>query len=466
MHRKFVDLFACGGGATVGATCAGHEPVLAVDWDIDALAIHKANHKDCAHLCIELGTPESAEIVTTHSAFPKSSEVWHLHVSPPCNNLCSINQATHGGSDADRTDMDKEGMRLVDWSIEFVLDANPTTWSFENVTNPVLLARLTEFRNKYPEFVDFGVFKLSEYGLPAERTRILAGTPSLINRFRTLEHRRCTPQMVFQHHKLPMPSNYIAGSGRENSRPVTTASFTVTGAELAFTDKRTATVRTMTMQELGVMQSFPLQYDWQLDRTCQFRMPSYTAKNILTPRRKAGQTIGNALPPLIAALLLGATYDEAEAAGLLTPAANRPTQTGDDDEVLLARPPGGGLYVSINGRGAVKTLTMDAAKQGTSKCVHHIGGSSQSCTLTRERIASIKKRHGSASGKRCKYHEKGWRTNYVVATATSMAQRSVLAHALAVETMAIDPGVDASTDDDDESLVDRRKRLKAAKVTA
>ena len=441
---KFVDLFACGGGATMGAKCVkfaknilkgprSYMPVLAVDYDTDALAVHAANHPTCAHLCVELGTPHSAELVKKHHAFPKMGEPWHLHMSPPCNKLCQMNKAAHGESTEGREAMDEEGMRLVNWSLGFLLETEPTTWSFENVKNSKLLEELAKLREAHPELIDFGVFKFSEYGLPSERERVLAGTPALIQRFRALPRRICTLEMAFKHEAWDLPSKFVSGSGRTNNREVVAASPTVTNYGLTFTNRRNEKIRTMEPHELGRMQSFPASYDWQLGHKPTFHVPSHKA--MLSSRGKAIATIGNAFPPLVAALLLGATYDGAERAGLLTPAANRVTSacTGkgdagnteeDADTELLARPPGGGLYVTVDGRGRVKCLTSDMAERNTSLCVHHVGGGAQSCTLTAERIASVKRLHAQSFGaggkKRCAHHVKKWRKTCVAATAESM----------------------------------------------
>ena len=121
-------------------------------------AVHEANHTGCAHLVLELGTAKSVAKSMNHPAFPQKGTTWHLHMSPPCNKLCGINQATHGGDAEGREQMDDEGMRLVCWSLDFLLKAKPTTWSFENVKNSKLIECLEAFRKAHPKLCDFRVF--------------------------------------------------------------------------------------------------------------------------------------------------------------------------------------------------------------------------------------------------------------------------------------------------------------------
>ena len=297
---KFVDLFACGGGATYGATCAGLNAVLAVDYHKESLAVHAANHPGCAHLQLELGTDSSTETVMSHPSFPKKGEEWHLHMSPPCNNLCAMNQAAHGDSKEGREQMTQEGLRLVKWSLSFLIKAKPTTWSFENVNHPALAAVLNEFKAKHSLICDFDVFKFEDYGLPAKRTRILAGSPQLIDRFRTHKalRRKVTVSRIFAAERWEMPSRRISGSGRKSMRSATKKGFAVTSAGITFVNAKNKIVRKMTPKEVGRIQTFPSTYKWS----------GVTAVD--------ASVIGNALPPLIMGLLLGMTHNDAKEKGL------------------------------------------------------------------------------------------------------------------------------------------------------
>lgn len=46
-----IDVFAGGGGASVAMTWAGYAPDVAVNHDPEAIAVHRANHPHCEHIC-------------------------------------------------------------------------------------------------------------------------------------------------------------------------------------------------------------------------------------------------------------------------------------------------------------------------------------------------------------------------------------------------------------------------------
>ena len=311
-----VDLFACGGGATYGATCAGFNTVLAVDWHKESLDVHSANHPNCDHIVLELGTESSAATVMLHPNFPKEGEVWHLHMSPPCNNLCKMSQAAHGGDENGRDQMTEKGLRLVKWSLDFLLKTKPTTWSFENVQHPALAALLEEFKANHSSICDYEVFNFHEFGLPANRRRILAGSPHLIHRFKTDKalRRKVTVSRVFANEGLELPSKRISGCDRKYLRPATQKGFAVTSAGLGFVNAKNRLIRKMNAQEVGRIQTFPINYKW-------------------SGRKEIDDSvIGNALPPLIMGLLLGMNHDGAKKCGLTIGRGTRRVATTEEDD--------------------------------------------------------------------------------------------------------------------------------------
>ena len=50
-----VDLFCSIGGVSQAAKNLGHKVVLAIDYEAERLEVHRNNHPDCHHECIELG---------------------------------------------------------------------------------------------------------------------------------------------------------------------------------------------------------------------------------------------------------------------------------------------------------------------------------------------------------------------------------------------------------------------------
>ena len=83
-----------------------------------------------------------------------------------------------------------------------------------------------------------------------------------------------------------------------------------------------------------------------------------------------------------------------------------------DEDFLnaIARPMGGGLFVTVNKKGKCVLLTHGKLKSKINACVHKIGGSQEQCTLTDARRKSIAKMHGGVRG-RCRFHTKAFREN-------------------------------------------------------
>ena len=210
---NIVDLFCCIGGFSTGATQAGHKVVLAVDGDEIALAAHEANHPQTKHACMWLSEDTEEELVALMmEALPKNAqgqfEPWHLHGSPPCQKFSAM-QCCKGkaSTEEDRDARIKEGMEMVVWYMAFVercrRDFNLVGWTFEEVANGELLGELADMRSpgsnqkqcafatslKYgnrsrASWFDYEVFQFAEFGVPQTRTRVIGGSPFLINRMR------------------------------------------------------------------------------------------------------------------------------------------------------------------------------------------------------------------------------------------------------------------------------------------
>ncbi len=118
---QVVDLFCGGGGFAEGASQAGCDVVLSIDYWQPAIITHKLNHPYRPCLMYELG----GDILTVASlirCYLTPSVHFHLHMSPPC-------QAISSASMADASD----GLAMVDWCLELVEFMNPDSWTLENV---------------------------------------------------------------------------------------------------------------------------------------------------------------------------------------------------------------------------------------------------------------------------------------------------------------------------------------------
>jgi len=153
-----VDLFCGCGGFSTGAKMAGHNIVLAIDsWD-EALKAHEYNHPETNHIQMELGGDLNACRVIIMKSIPKGS-TWHLHGSPPCQNLSVANRSNNDVG---------EGMRLVYWYLDLVKLCKPTSWSMEQVIGA------SKFLNR-TDFEQFHLINTADYLVPQTRKRLFLG---------------------------------------------------------------------------------------------------------------------------------------------------------------------------------------------------------------------------------------------------------------------------------------------------
>ena len=168
---KFVDFFCGFGGASIGASAAGLEVVLAVDSSNIALATHKKNHPEARHVCAKLPTIEPLPV-------PDRSAQWHLHGSPPCT---IISHAHQQRSHNDRV----KSMELVEWFIQYAICSTAITWSMEQVATPLVLSCMRNCKKKFcRDKFDYEVFNFRRLGVPQNRRRLIAGSPEIVARLR------------------------------------------------------------------------------------------------------------------------------------------------------------------------------------------------------------------------------------------------------------------------------------------
>jgi DNA (cytosine-5)-methyltransferase 1 len=299
------DLFSGAGGFSQGAVQAGHRVVFACDFDADALATHERNHPGgCEHRCAALPLDDIP--------YPTDGRHFHLHGSPPCQ---KFSLAQHGT--ATEAQIVEGGESLVEWFLREALErSNCTTWSMEEVDSPRIHRILGQFRRKHRKRIDWDVFDFELLGVPQTRTRILAGTPALIVRLRQLRAadrirsvRDTLKEPRGTHTKGTSTTDTVRNKSRldeagkakfvyrtlklhEKSRPIskpahtlcaklrTAGWFTMTPGQVAHDYKP------FNIAEMAALQTFPEDYRWPKQVT------------------HAARQIGNAVPPLIAQLLL------------------------------------------------------------------------------------------------------------------------------------------------------------------
>tara|TARA_B110001452_G_scaffold267364_1_gene276988 strand:+ start:65 stop:1111 length:1047 start_codon:yes stop_codon:yes gene_type:complete len=291
---EVIDLFASIGGFSSGATQAGHKVAFVAESILDRVQVHMANHPDAEHMCVEL--PSSGFF----DRLPQRGALVHYHGSPPCQKLSKANggNVRENEEAQDRTEV---GLEMVEWFLDLVKERQPATWSMEQVNHPKVIEMLERRR------VSYLVAHFDEWGLPQNRTRIVAGTPHLIRRFEGLRDptNKRVPADVMS---LPVPGARIKGStanystktkpGSNVDRTVplikrarcasTQPSLTVIGEghTLVWTDHEGKTVRQLTPRENATLQGFSQGYVFH------------------EQVHKSNVAIGDAFPPSMAKLLM------------------------------------------------------------------------------------------------------------------------------------------------------------------
>lgn len=283
---KVVDLFCGIGGFSEGARQCGHDVVLAVDADQHALTAHERNHPSAEHKCLTLPSDE----VT----LPHPGETWHLHGSPPCQALSAARRTSL------TPDMVDASVELVTWFLELASSSQPTSWSMEQVAAPRVIALLTQFRDRRPEWYDFEVTNAVDFGIPQTRRRVIAGDPVTIARLRAnrspkvvtlrevFEDELCSEWVMNSTTNQPVrdgTAKFRKMRPEEHMRSVDQPCYTVLARHpLRWVDPRGSVIRNFTPEEGARVQTFPANYD------------------LGTAHRQ--RHVGNALPPTLATCFL------------------------------------------------------------------------------------------------------------------------------------------------------------------
>lgn len=303
---KFVDLFCGAGGASCGADQAGYEIVLAVDnWQV-AIECHFKNHPNAVHICTELPPSDPLPLPTTG--------VWHLHGSPPCTKVSCANIPR-------RQDEREEAVDLIRWYIIYAIRSGATSWSMEQVSTPIVIKILETLRapgSPYRNKFEYGTFEFSDYGVPQQRKRLLAGSPGLIARFRRLERwHRTVKDVILQPRGTHVRNNVCLGYRIDNpmnpsvkrykrytiedsTRPISMAGYTVVSGNF---------LHWATFQEGPEGEEYRNSYDYtSLDAFNveeSAKLQCFPDSYAFPEGRQNGlRLVGNAIPPIIMRQLL------------------------------------------------------------------------------------------------------------------------------------------------------------------
>ena len=160
-----VDLFAGGGGLSVGLKRAGMEVVAAVELDGHAFATYKTNHPEVAAYKQDIRTILWKEI-KKHCG---RSRLDLMAGCPPCQGFTSLTVKYR------RTDPRN---RLIDEMARLIEEARPRTVMMENVprlasTGKALFDGFVERLIRAGYLVRYGVLQVADFGVPQSRRRLV-----------------------------------------------------------------------------------------------------------------------------------------------------------------------------------------------------------------------------------------------------------------------------------------------------
>ena len=303
---ELYSYFAGAGGFCTGAAQAGCRVVWACDACPLALETHRRNHPHTEHQCLRLPSREAV------ARLPTDGRRFHVHASPPCVKVSSINRVnvTKGNEGARGH---AESIATIAWCLDAMLGSECTSWSMEQVASPEVVAELERARQRHPGRVAWMRLDLSLLGVPQVRTRLIAGSPRLVARLRSLAcatRRRSVRSVIPRVRGTHVRHGRSANRGRlrlsrapgetkfhvlpmtwgDGCLPVDGPAHTVTGQHalnwVSIRNGKAVDHCVMHPRELAALQTFPDDY----------KLP--------VRKSDACLQIGNAVPPLVARLLL------------------------------------------------------------------------------------------------------------------------------------------------------------------
>ena len=73
-----------------------------------------------------------------------------------------------------------DGLQMLRWALDLVLERGDHSWSLENVSTPRTREVLTEYAARFPGRVGFATLDAAEFGAAQTRIRLIAAPPKLI----------------------------------------------------------------------------------------------------------------------------------------------------------------------------------------------------------------------------------------------------------------------------------------------
>lgn len=249
MNSYLIDLYCGIGGTSEGFVKAGYHVALAVDSWKSALDVHKSNHPDAVHLNTILGTQASKGIIFESLNLLKDGHV-HIHASPPCQNLSSVNSVRN----------EQLGIKLTKWTLDLLIEAEKRhpnlTWTIEQVPNNSWINAL----EKQYKGIFFKVYDMSEYGVCQNRKRLIISNVEI-----KLKKEPCPSLDTVL--TVPKGTHYLANGYVSNLfvairdyKKGETIGYTVVSCPAHFLNKSKSLIRKLNIDDMMKLQTLPNMY--------------------------------------------------------------------------------------------------------------------------------------------------------------------------------------------------------------
>lgn len=294
----FVDLFCGFGGFACGATMftniffsnkkIGH---AGVDSCSEALRQWGGNVKSTGHdftcVCQTIDQTDTFDYGFEENTVVPGA-VLYVHSSFPCA-LFSNARRGKGEEEAEKNSV----LLTMRHFFESVVRNDYKYWSFEQVAAVTILDLLSEFKQNYPDKIDFAVLDASSFGCPSDRRRLIAAPPAAIKILKEFPVERVSIADALERRRLQVPSTHIRNSNHgAKTRSVLETAFTVVASHpLTWSNNVGETVRCLNTDESATLMSFPT--EWK---------PPRGQRNAIT-------AIGNAIPPIMAYHIIKSVFE-------------------------------------------------------------------------------------------------------------------------------------------------------------
>lgn len=160
-----IDLFAGGGGLTVGLKKSGFKVVAAVEINRHAISTYKANHPEVYAINQDIRTMEGRFF----QKLSPTGEVDLLAGCPPCQGFCSLTSKYR--REDHRNELVSEMARLIS-------EVKPKAVMMENVPGlmqrgKTLFKAFVDTLTSLGYIVEFDVLQVADYGIPQNRRRLV-----------------------------------------------------------------------------------------------------------------------------------------------------------------------------------------------------------------------------------------------------------------------------------------------------